>query len=155
MEILISNNQNKIEVNEKLTLLIRTAIEKSLKLEQVDKPIEISVALVDNEKIQQLNLKYRKIDSATDVLSFPLVDNWKTWKPEPYEKTMILGDIIISLERAVEQSNDYGHSLDREMAFLTVHGVLHLLGYDHDLDKKTELMRQKEEEVLSILGLER
>ncbi|HHV71161.1 MAG TPA: rRNA maturation RNase YbeY [Clostridia bacterium] len=155
MEVLISNEQEKIEISEDLKQLIKQVVEETLALEQVDKPVEVSIALVDNDEIRQLNKKYRQIDSATDVLSFPFIEDWRKWEPQPYEEKMVLGDIIISLEKAVEQAENYGHSLERELAFLTVHGVLHLLGYDHKEEEERKLMRGKEELVLSSLGQER
>jgi len=155
MEVLISNEQEKIEISEDLKQLIKQVVEETLALEQVDKPVEVSIALVDNDEIRQLNKKYRQIDSATDVLSFPFIEDWRKWEPQPYEEKMVLGDIIISLEKAVEQAENYGHSLERELAFLTAHGVLHLLGYDHKEEEERKLMRGKEELVLSSLGQER
>jgi probable rRNA maturation factor len=155
MEILISNNQDKREVTDSLIALITNVAKRTLKLEEVNKPVEISIALVDNGAIHQLNRDYRQVDSPTDVLSFPFVDDWKSWEPEPYEDIMMLGDVIISLEKAEEQAKEYEHSLERETAFLTVHGVLHLLGYDHESDEERQLMREKEEQVLSTIGLVR
>lgn len=103
---------------------------------------ELSIALVDDDEMQELNRKYRNCNETTDVLSFPLGEGQ-------------LGEIIISWPRVEEQARDYGHSLERELGFLLVHGILHLLGYDHQQEEGTRTMRRKEEEILSYLELER
>ncbi len=103
---------------------------------------ELSIALVDDGKMQDLNREYRNCNATTDVLSFPLGEDQ-------------LGEIIISWPRVEEQARDYGHSLERELGFLLVHGILHLLGYDHQQEEETRTMRRKEDEVLSYLKLER
>jgi probable rRNA maturation factor len=141
MEVLINNLQEKIEADDKLKELINNVIEKTAERENVVEG-EVSVALVDNEYIKELNSKYRDLNEATDVLSFPLDEE-------------ILGDIIISLERAKEQASDYGHSLHREVGFLIVHGMLHLLGYDHQRKEEKVRMREKEEKILDQLSLNR
>lgn len=141
MEILISNLQEKIEVDHQLEQLLRKVIKKTAELEFVTSG-EVSIALVDNEYIKRLNSKYRGLDEATDVLSFPMDEEF-------------LGDIVISLERAKEQAEEYNHSLDRETGFLTVHGMLHLLGYEHQEKEAKKEMRELEEEVLGQLDLER
>ena len=121
--------------------LIRKVSKKALTLEKIDK--EVSIALVDNQYIKDLNKKYRNKDEATDVLSFPQEDE------------ALLGDIIISVPRAKKQAQEYNHSLAREIGFLTVHGIFHLMGYDHhDAAEKAE-MRRKEEEVLTHFNLTR
>jgi probable rRNA maturation factor len=103
---------------------------------------EVSIAFVDNQQIKELNKKYRDKNEATDVLSFPIDDE-------------MLGDIIISAKRAAEQAEEYDHSLKRELAYLTVHGMLHLFGYDHHSKEEKDEMRQKEERVLTQLGISR
>src|SRR6056297_367501 len=103
---------------------------------------EVSIAFVSNQQIKELNNKYRDKNEATDVLSFPIDEE-------------MLGDIIISAQRAAEQSEEYGHSLKRELAYLTVHGMLHLFGYDHHSEKEKEEMRQKEKRVLTQLNISR
>jgi len=115
--------------------------------------------LVDNETIRELNREYRDKDSATDVLSFPLEeDQEENGEPEviggPTER--MLGDIVVSVERAVEQAGEYGHSIERELAFLAVHGLLHLLGYDHEKSATgKEIMQAEEKRLLSELGISR
>ncbi|SJZ96278.1 rRNA maturation RNase YbeY [Selenihalanaerobacter shriftii] len=141
MKILINNLQEKIEVDKNSKELINQVIIKAAQLEEAT-PKEVSVALVDNKYIKELNHEYRNKDEPTDVLSFPLDDEF-------------LGDIIISLERAKEQAKEYGHSLAREIGFLTVHGMLHLLGYDHKEQDDKAKMRNQEEKVLKQLNLKR
>lgn len=120
---------------------------------------EISVLLVDNETIQEFNRDYRDKDSATDVLSFPMEEDIEeNSEPEviggPGER--MLGDIVISVERAVEQAAEYGHSIERELAFLAVHGMLHLLGYDHEKNEAAKkIMRTEEKRILTELGITR
>ncbi len=141
MEILINNLQEEIEMTTKIEELIKKVINETAKLEGIDAK-EVSVALVTNEYIKELNAKYRDKDEPTDVLSFPLDEE-------------LLGDIIISLERAQKQANEYNHSLNREVGFLTVHGMLHLLGHDHYQEEERKVMKRKEEEVLKKLNLNR
>ncbi|ADL12161.1 rRNA maturation RNase YbeY [Acetohalobium arabaticum] len=141
MEVQINNLQDKIEINDGVRELITEVVREVEKSEGV-KAREVSIALVDNEYIKELNAEYRGLDEPTDVLSFPLGEE-------------MLGDIIISLERAESQAEEYNHSLDREMGFLTVHGMLHLLGYDHKEEEAKEEMRNREEKVLNKLDLER
>ncbi len=112
---------------------------------------EFNVIIVGNEEIKDLNNKYRGIDKVTDVISFALEDD-KTLKLDNYR---LLGDIYICLERAKEQAISYGHSFKRELSFLAVHGLLHLLGYDHMNKDDEKIMFQKQEEVLSRYGIER
>ena len=147
MDVLFENN-TKEEVNYKL---IENVISEALKYEGVSDNTEISVTIVDNEEI---NNKFRNIDRATDVLSFPLIDFDNEDLPNDGSK-IYLGDIIISIERAKEQANEYGHSLDREVGFLTAHSMLHLLGYDHMVPEEEKVMFAKQEEILSNLGLKR
>lgn len=150
MDVLFENN-TKEEVNYKL---IENVISEALKYEGVSDNTEISVTIVDNEEIRKINNKFRNIDRATDVLSFPLIDFDNEDLPNNGSK-IYLGDIIISIERAKEQANEYGHSLDREVGFLTAHSMLHLLGYDHMVPEEEKVMFAKQEEILSNLGLKR
>lgn len=114
-------------------------------------PAELSLHLTDDDGIQTLNRTYRNVDEPTDVLSFGLGSEDECLP----EGTLLLGDVIISLERAREQAETYGHPFEREIAFLVVHGVLHLLGYDHEEDAEREIMRAREEAILAKLGLRR
>ena len=150
MDVLFENN-TKEEVNYKL---IENVISEALKYEGVSDNTEISVTIVDNEEIRKINNKFRNIDRATDVLSFPLIDFDNEDLPNDGSK-IYLGDIIISIERAKEQANEYGHSLDREVGFLTAHSMLHLLGYDHMVPEEEKVMFAKQEEILSNLWLKR
>lgn len=153
IRVIISNKQKQVKIPTGLRLLIRRCCHAVLQLEQFPDPAEISVTFVDNEQIHELNLQYRNKDSATDVLSFPMGENGEY--DENHETgAKILGDIVISMPRAVEQAQTYGHSLEREVGFLTAHSMLHLLGYDHEkggLDRVR--MREKEERVMQSLGL--
>lgn len=112
---------------------------------------EFNIIIVDNKKIQDINREYRNIDKVTDVISFALEDD-KTIKLDNYR---MLGDIYICIEKAKEQAIEYGHSFKRELSFLAVHGLLHLLGYDHMTKEDEEVMFSKQEEVLSKYGIER
>ncbi len=150
MDVLFENTTN-INVNESL---INDVIAESLKYEGISDNCEISVTIVDNNEIHSINLKHRGIDRPTDVLSFPLIDFNKEVLPADGSK-IYLGDIIISIERAVEQANEYGHSIDREIGFLTAHSMLHLLGYDHITEAEEKIMFSKQEEILNNLNLRR
>ena len=127
--------------------LIRRAIVATLDKEEFDLPAEVSVTLCDNEYIRGLNRKYRDKDSATDVLSFPLYDFSEEAEPLLEGEPVVLGDIVISLERAREQARELGNTFLHEVAFLTVHSMLHLLGYDHERspeDEEAQCARQRE-----------
>ncbi len=135
-------------------MLIRRSVIAALDYEGYDNDCEISVTLTDNAGIQALNNQYRNIDAPTDVLSFPLVEYESTEEP-PADEANMLGDIVISLERAEEQADEFGHSFEREVAFLTVHSMLHLLGYDHvNSEEEDEEMRSRQREIMKTLGLE-
>jgi|AntRauTorckE6833_2_1112554.scaffolds.fasta_scaffold00017_44 probable rRNA maturation factor len=137
----INNQQEKIDIDKNLYKDFENIITKATEMEGYDGG-EISVALVDNAKIRELNKKFRKKDEVTDVLSFPMDEE-------------ILGDIIISAERALSQSKDYGHSFKREICYLVTHGILHLLGYDHKNEGEKKEMRKKEERILKELEIKR
>ena len=134
--------------------LIREAIVESLVYEGFENDVQLSVTFTDNEGIRAINKSYRNIDSATDVLSFPLVDFEGGEEPPTDEPLLPLGDIVISLERAREQAEEFGHSYERELAFLTVHSMLHLLGYDHVNSEEEDMdMRRRQKEILEGMGL--
>jgi len=137
----INNQQNKVEIDEDLYQDFKNIITKATEMEGYGGG-EISIAFVNNEKIKELNKRFRNKDEVTDVLSFPMDDE-------------ILGDIIISAERALSQSKDYGHSFKREICYLVTHGILHLLGYDHKIEGEKEEMRKKEERILKELEIKR
>jgi len=161
MEIIavIENEQDKKEFTSVHEKLISDVIEATLKHESFMHDCFVSVTLVDNESIREINFEQRNIDSATDVLSFPVLE-FEDGKMientgDYFEGKLILGDIVVSLERAMEQSIEYGHSYERELGYLVCHSVLHLLGYDHEDEEEREIMRQKEEASLEMLSLTR
>ena len=155
IKVIISNSQNAVKIPTGVRMLIRRCCNAVLVNEQFKGPAEISVTIVDDEQIHELNLKHRNIDASTDVLSFPLGENG-VYDVNPETGAQLLGDIVISIEHAVKQAKLYGHSLDREIAFLTVHSMLHLLGYDHEAGGLELVhMREREEAVLTQLGLVR
>jgi probable rRNA maturation factor len=158
MNVLIDNRQTKVDASG-LEALVERAIKATLEEEEVVDEVEVSVSFVDNEEIRKLNKYYRGIDSPTDVLSFPLMEFEEIEEGEEDEKDAEeiypIGDIVISLEKAKEQAEEYGHSFEREVAYLTVHSMLHLLGYDHETEEERKLMREKEEKVMERLGLRR
>ena len=161
------NRQNLIEIHEELSSIIDEIIDYALKEEQVLVPYEVSVIYIDNEGIREINEDTRGIDRATDVLSFPMLeyDNKKVFKDcymgyefsqiDLNEGNLVLGDIVLSLERAKEQSEEFGHSFHREVCYLIIHSVLHLLGYDHMEEDDKKIMRQREEEILSKFEITR
>ena len=154
-KVLISNEQNAVKIPSGLRILIRRSCNAVLEYEHFDGPAEISVTFVDNNRIHELTKEDRDKDSATDVLSFPLGENGE-YDIDEDNGCKLLGDIVISMERAMEQAELYGHPLQREVAFLTVHSMLHLLGYDHEEGGLAAVhMREKEEAVLIQLGLPR
>ena len=156
-KIYIQNSQDKFAVTQALRGLVRRAVGQALKYEKFPYDAEISVTFTDNNGIQEINREYRDIDRPTDVLSFPLYEKDEINEDELDEEgRAALGDIVISLEKAEAQSIEYGHSFDREVAFLCVHSVLHLLGYDHELGEEEEKeMFAKQEAILQIMHLGR
>lgn len=155
VKVIITNAQKNVKVPTGIRMLIRRCCTAVLTYEQFQGPAEISVKFVNDEEIQNLNRTFRNIDRSTDVLSFPLGENG-VYDVNPATGAKMLGDIVISMEHAVEQADRYGHSLQREIGFLTVHSMLHLLGYDHEGGGiESVRMREKEETVLTQLGLKR
>ena len=154
-KVLITNKQKKVKIPSGLRILIRRSCNAVLEFEGFEQPAEISVTFVDNAEIQTLNAQYRGKDMPTDVLSFPLGEDGK-YDVDQDTGACLLGDIVISMEKAMEQAELYGHPLQREVAFLTVHSMLHLLGYDHEQGGLAAVkMREKEEAVLIQLGVPR
>lgn len=153
LKIYFENDQDKETITYGLKMLIRRAVENTLAYEETDDGYEVSVTFVDNEAIREINRKFRNIDRATDVLSFPLFDE-DGMDAHVEELDCMLGDIVLSLERAREQAIEFGHSFEREVAFLTVHSVLHLLGYDHELSEEDDAdMRTRQSEIVEKMGL--
>ena len=161
-KINISFDQKRL-ANLGLSLHLRRCIHEALRFQGVDVPCEINVLVTDNEGIRAINQASRQIDSATDVLSFPMFDMTPGKLPEdwtayydPDTGRVPLGDMCISLERAMEQAQEFGHGLKREIGYLTVHSVLHLLGYDHlDEGPMKRQMRRQEETIMAQLLLTR
>ena len=154
-KVYITNNQKAVKIPSGMRILIRRACNAVLEYEHFEGGAEISVNFVDDAQIAQLNKQYRGKDAPTDVLSFPLGENGQ-YDYNQETGAAMLGDIVISMERAVEQAALYGHSLQREVAFLTVHSMFHLLGSDHEAGGLAAVhMREKEEATLIQLGLPR
>jgi len=153
MEIIISTYPEKLQSSSSIERIVKEAIVKVGELYGLE-TAEVSITLTDNVYIHELNMKYRNIDRPTDVLSFALNEGEE---PEIVDGPVVnmLGDIIISVERATEQAAEYGHSIEREIAFLTVHGMLHLLGYDHMEEADRVEMRKEEDYVMDKLGIGR
>lgn len=156
MEIMIINQQNIVNYNKEMQHLITNVVNNTAKLGRLPKNTEVSILIVDNSYIQELNFIYRSQNKPTDVLSFSMNE---TNDNEPdYDEVgevNLLGDIIISLEQAQVQSKEYGHSLERELGFLVAHGMLHLLGYDHETEEERMVMHSLEEKVMQVTKLER
>lgn len=153
MEIILSNLPENLEIDEKLSDTVKEAVEKVGQLYALDNA-EVSITLTDNEHIHEINREYRKVDRSTDVISFALNEGDEP-NIEGEIPVNMLGDIIISVEKAIEQAGDYGHSVRREIVFLTVHGMLHLLGYDHIEEADRVEMRKEEDFVMEQLGISR
>ena len=142
------------ETNEKIKdiKILKPLLEYARKIENLENTeLEFNIIIVDNERIHKINKEYRNIDRPTDVISFALEDS-EGVEPENYR---ILGDIYISIDKVKEQANAYGHSETRELAFLTIHGFLHLLGYDHMEPEEEKIMFAKQEEILNGFGITR
>ncbi len=156
LKVYVKNNQVEEKIPVGIRLLIRRCCQAVLTTEKFGKDAEVSVSFVSNNEIKNLNKIYRNKDSVTDVLSFPLTGDDGSVEVNPDTGAVQLGDVVISLETAVKQAQSYGHSLEREIGFLTVHSMLHLLGYDHETSQLDQrIMREKEEAVLEKLGISR
>ena len=150
-----ADEQDKYDAGRKMKALIEKAIRGTLECENFNRGVVVSVTFTDNEGIREKNREFRGIDRATDVLSFPMYDMANGEMPEP-GMDCELGDIVLSLERAAEQAEEFGHSYERECAFLTVHSMLHLLGYDHvNSEEEDEEMRAHQRVIMTHIGLER
>lgn len=158
--IFIDNRQNKIEVTDEFKTIVKKVIQHALIVEKVEMPCEVSVIFIDNDTIRTINRENRNIDRITDVLSFPMLDypdgkvfkqtylNYEFKESDMDNGNLVLGDIALSLEKAKEQSIEFNHSFLRETCYLTVHSVLHLLGYDHMKEDEKKVMREREEKIL-------
>ncbi len=155
MPVFVNNLLKKEMTDNRLLDVLEAVVQTVLKLEKRTDDPEVSIVLTDDTYIRELNHQYRHKDSSTDVLSFAMEESGENEPDLGWDEENILGDIIISVETAKRQAVEYGHSFEREMSYLTTHGMLHLLGYDHETEKERSLMREKEEQVLSILGIRR
>ena len=157
LKIYYANEQKIVKIPLSLRSLINRVVKATLENENFGKDAEVSVSFVDNETIHKLNLEYRGKDKPTDVLSFPMTDgDEENGDIDLSTGAVMLGDIIISAEKAMEQANEYGHGIEREMCFLAVHSTLHLLGYDHETSGDDEkYMNQTQEAILQKTGLTR
>lgn len=163
----IENEQNNVHVDDALLKAIDDTINYTLKDQNVSYECDVSVLLVDNETIRDINRDNRNIDKETDVLSFPMIEyeEGKTYKDlyanhkfgvEYFDgDALVLGDVVLSMEKALEQAEEFGHSVKREVCYLVVHSVLHLLGYDHMDEKDKIRMRAEEEKILHALDITR
>lgn len=152
--IYFTNSQDQFPITYSMKILIRRAVVQTLAYEGFGNDCEVSVTFTDNDGIRVLNNTYRKIDRETDVLSFPMIDFDGGEEPPTDEEAVVLGDIVLSLEKAQAQAEEFGHSFEREVAFLTVHSMLHLLGYDHvNNDEEDAEMRRRQREILEGMGL--
>ena len=152
IRVIISNSQKEVKIPTGLRMLVRRCCNAVLRMENFQGAAEVSVTFANNEQIHELNKMHRNVDAPTDVLSFPMGEGGK-YDIDPATNAKILGDIVISMEKAVEQAERFGHTLQREVGYLTAHSMLHLLGYDHEEPLEKVHMREKEELVMTQLGL--
>ena len=152
IRVIISNSQKEVKIPTGLRMLVRRCCNAVLRMESFQGAAEVSVTFANNEQIHELNKMHRNVDAPTDVLSFPMGEDGK-YDIDPATNAKILGDIVISMEKAVEQADRFGHTLQREVGYLTAHSMLHLLGYDHEEPLEKVHMREKEELVMTQLGL--
>ena len=152
VESIIDSKKN----NEKR--IIKNVVKTVLELENIKHDVDVFIMLTDNDEIHEINKEQRNVDRPTDVLSFPMFErdeivSLKEAKTDDIPE--ILGDIVISVPKVIEQAGEYGHSYERELAYLTAHGMLHLLGYDHMIEEEKKVMREHEEAVMNKLGIVR
>ena len=153
VDIYFANEQELFPADENLETLVHKAVCGALEFEEFDLDCEISVTFTDNKGIRELNCEYRNKDCSTDVLSFPMYAFTEDDMPDT-DFAVELGDIVLSLERASEQSEEFGHSYEREVAFLCVHSVLHLLGYDHELSDEDDAdMRERQRKIMEKINI--
>lgn len=144
-----------VEEEQNIESLINTVVKKALEMQNVTADVELSVVITDNNNIQQINKEFRDKDMPTDVLSFPGYEPEDIEAVKQADDLMVIGDIIISKEKVIEQAKEYENTFEREFAYLLVHGILHLLGYDHMEEAEKALMRKNEEMILTELNLSR
>lgn len=144
-----------VEQEENIESLINAVVRKALEIQEVTADVELSIVITDNNSIRRINKEFRDKDMPTDVLSFPGYEPEEIEEVKKSEELMVIGDIIISKEKVIEQSKEYENTFEREFAYLLVHGILHLLGYDHMEESEKTVMRENEEKILSELNLSR
>ncbi len=158
-QIFVEDLRNKPNLTDEMTSILTSTVSCTLESENISTPCFVSISIVEADEIQSLNLEHRGINSVTDVLSFPVVNLLDgsdcNDAGDYYEGRLILGDVVICADRAKEQSEEFGHSIEREMGYLTCHSVLHLIGYDHEDGSEREVMRVKEEAVMDKMNLRR
>ena len=152
IRVVITNKQKTVKIPTGIRMLVRRCCNAVLQMEKFEGPAEVSVTFTDNKGIKELNSQYRNKDIETDVLSVPMGENG-VYDTDMETGAKILGDVVISMEKARDQAELFGHSLQREVGYLTAHSVLHLLGYDHMENLEKVRMREKEELVMEQLGL--
>ncbi len=151
LKVVLTDEQSKVHLSKALQNRLCKMLREAAKMYDLPKKCEMGVLLTDNARIKKINYKYRNKNEATDVISFALNDD----DDSPEQENSLLGDVIISVERAVAQAKEYEHSLERELLYLAIHGFLHLLGYDHMEPEDKQEMRAQEEAILSEMGLSR
>ncbi|MCL2512837.1 MAG: rRNA maturation RNase YbeY [Oscillospiraceae bacterium] len=155
IKVNITDAQKAVKIPTGIRMLVRRCCNATLKLEKFQGSAEVSVRFVDNDSIRKINKEFRNIDGPTDVLSFPMGESGN-YDINPESGAYLIGDVVISMEQAAEQAKRFDHSLQREVAYLTAHSILHILGYDHENGGLQSVrMREKEETVLTQLGLSR
>lgn len=155
IKVVIENKQKTVKIPTGIRLLIRRCCHAVLEMENFEGSAEVDISIVDNAQILDINRTQRRINDVTDVLSFPLGENG-SYDVNPENGAKMLGDIVLSIERCAEQAEQFGHSLQREVGYLTVHSMLHLLGYDHvNGGLEAVHMREREEAVMEMIGLPR
>ena len=154
------DRRDKQEDSRRLKESAERVVEETLRTDGLTRKINVGVALVDDAEIRQINRQFREVDRATDVLSFPITDYdigaaTHVGDVDPATGELLLGDIVVSVERAQAQAQEYGHSFEREFSYLVAHGMLHLIGYDHEREEDKRVMRRMEEMVMEAVGLVR
>lgn len=153
MEINIENRQSQVEMTDELISVLESTVMKVLEIEEIDRAGEVDISLVDETTIRDLNREHRGKDEVTDVLSFPQYEDLESLRRE--SGYLVMGDVVLCTTRAMEQAERFGHSLEREMAYLVVHSLYHLMGYDHLTPEEKAPMREKEEAALAAMGIGR
>lgn len=149
------NNETDFIIDQNVEKLIEQVIQATMQFENINEKYEVSISFVYNEQIRNLNKNYRNIDKETDVLSFPMIDFNNKFNSNEMEHMELLGDIVISIDKVKSQANEFNHSIIREICFLVVHSMLHLLGYDHEEEEERKIMFNKQKSILEEVGITR